>query len=230
MGILTRARDILSSNINALLDKAEDPSKMVDEYLRQAKTDLAQVKKETAGVMADEKAAQREVDRLRALVQDDIGRAQKAITAGADADAKVFIERKQKTEATLVEAEKNLALAADNAQKMRELHNKLAADIQELESRKNLIKSKAKVAKAQETVNKFGSGAGRHSGAMSRMSDMESRVDAKLDQAMAEAELNAGAADEASSLEAKYDGACSASVEDELARMKAEIDSGESGV
>jgi len=223
MGILSRARDILSSNINALMDKAEDPSKMVDEYLRQAKTDLAQVRQETAGVMADEKGAQREVDRLRNLVDEDNTRAQKALKAGAEDDAKVFIKRKQDNSSILVEAEKNLALAADNSEKMRNLHNKLAADIQELERRKNLIKSKAKVAKAQQTVNKFGTNSTKHGGAMGRMSDMEARVDANLDKALAEAELNEGRADEASALEAKYDGSNSASVDDELERMKAEL-------
>ncbi len=46
MGILSRFGDIISSNVNALLDKAEDPAKMVDEYLRKANKDLAEVKTE----------------------------------------------------------------------------------------------------------------------------------------------------------------------------------------
>ena len=52
-GIFERLGDILSANINAMLDKAEDPGKMVDQYLRNAKEDLAEVRKNTAGVMAD---------------------------------------------------------------------------------------------------------------------------------------------------------------------------------
>ena len=39
-GIITRFKDIMSSNINALLDKAEDPSKMIDQYLRNLESDL----------------------------------------------------------------------------------------------------------------------------------------------------------------------------------------------
>ena len=53
MGILKRFKDIMSSNINALLDKAEDPEKMIDQYLRDLQEDLRKVKSETATVMAD---------------------------------------------------------------------------------------------------------------------------------------------------------------------------------
>ena len=48
MGILKRFKDIMSSNINALLDKAEDPEKMIDQYLRDLQEDLRKVKSETA--------------------------------------------------------------------------------------------------------------------------------------------------------------------------------------
>ena len=51
-GILSRFKDIMSSNINALLDKVEDPMKMIDQYLRNLESDLGKVKAETAEVMA----------------------------------------------------------------------------------------------------------------------------------------------------------------------------------
>ena len=54
MGLLSRFADIISANINDLLDKAEDPAKMVDQCLRDMMEDLAEVKKETAAVMAEE--------------------------------------------------------------------------------------------------------------------------------------------------------------------------------
>ena len=51
MGILTRFKDIMSANINALLDKCEDPEKMIDQYMRNLESDLGKVKAETASVM-----------------------------------------------------------------------------------------------------------------------------------------------------------------------------------
>ena len=62
MGIFSRMKDIMSSNINALLDKAENPQKMIDQMLRQSREDLAEVKKETGAVMANETAARRKVE------------------------------------------------------------------------------------------------------------------------------------------------------------------------
>ena len=56
MGILTRFKDIMSANINALLDKCEDPEKMIDQYMRNLESDLGKVKAETASVMAEEMA------------------------------------------------------------------------------------------------------------------------------------------------------------------------------
>ena len=62
MGILKRFKDIMSSNINALLDKAEDPEKMIDQYLRDLQEDLRKVKSETATVMAEEQRCKRQLD------------------------------------------------------------------------------------------------------------------------------------------------------------------------
>ena len=45
MGILARFKDIMSANINALLDKCEDPAKMIDEYMRQLTEELADEKR-----------------------------------------------------------------------------------------------------------------------------------------------------------------------------------------
>ena len=65
MGILSRFKDIMAANINALLDKAEDPEKMIDQCLRNLTSDLVEVKKETATVMAQEAQAKRELDQCQ---------------------------------------------------------------------------------------------------------------------------------------------------------------------
>ena len=62
MAILKRFGDIMRANINALLDKAEDPAKMVDQMLLDLNEDLAAVKKETASVMAAATNAQQHVN------------------------------------------------------------------------------------------------------------------------------------------------------------------------
>ena len=65
MSILERFSTIIKANINDLLDRAEDPAKMMDQYMRQLMSDLADVKRETAAVMAEESRIQRQLDEKR---------------------------------------------------------------------------------------------------------------------------------------------------------------------
>ncbi len=59
MGIFTRFRDIVSSNINAMLDRAEDPEKLLKLMIREMEDTLVELKASCAGVMADSKKNQR---------------------------------------------------------------------------------------------------------------------------------------------------------------------------
>ena len=130
MAILERFGDIIKANINDLLDKCEDPAKMIDQYLRDLTESLAEVKKETAGVMAEETRAKRMLDENAAEIEKYDGLARKALTAGNEGDAKVFLSKKQ----SLVEKSASLQATYDaahaNAQKMRQMHDKLVSDIE----------------------------------------------------------------------------------------------------
>lgn len=224
MAILERFTDIIKANINDLLDKCEDPAKMVDQYLRDLTEDLAEVKRETASVMAEETRAKRMLDENAAEIKRYEDLARKALTAGNEGDARVFLGKKQQ----LTEAASGLQTTYDaahaNAEKMRQMHDKLVGDIENLRSRREMIKAKVAVAKTQEKVNQMGEGAERAAGAMSAFDRMERKADQMLDQANAMAELNAAPVDEAAALEAKYASAAGdAAVEDELAKLKAEL-------
>ena len=94
MGILKRFKDIMSSNINALLDKAEDPEKMIDQYLRDLQEDLRKVKSETATVMAEEQRCKRQLDECDAEIAKMQTYAEKALVAGNEGDAMKFLEKK----------------------------------------------------------------------------------------------------------------------------------------
>ncbi len=224
MGILSRFGDIISSNINALLDKAEDPAKMIDEYMRKASKDLAEVKEETAGVMAEESRTKRLADDNAAQVAKYADLAKKALVAGNEDDARVFLGKKQELESVGAGLQTAYAAAHANAVKMRELHDKLVNDISTLQSRSQTIKAKVAVAKTQERVNKIGASADKMEGSLGAFARMEEKADRMLDKANAMSELNSAAVDEAKELELKYKGAAtSASVEDELAAMKAKL-------
>ena len=223
MGILDRFSTIVKSNINALLDKAEDPGKMIDQYLLEMTESLADVKKETAGVMAEESRTRAKVEANQAEIDKYAALAKKALQAGNEGDAKVFIQKKQQLETSgqgLVEA---YEVARENAQKMRQMHDKLVSDIEELKRRREAIKAKVAVAKTQGKLNEIGAASDKAEDAMSAFARMEEKADRMLQRETAMAELNAKPKDEAATLEEKYSGAGSAAVDDELARMKAEL-------
>lgn len=221
MSILSRFKDIMSANINALLDKCEDPAKMIDQYLRQLKEDLAEVKQETAAVMAEEKRTKRLVDDNAAEIAKYTDLAKKALTAGNEGDAKVFITKKQELEAHQADLEKTYALAHANAEKMREMHDKLTGDIQELEQRRLNVKAKMSVAKTQDKLNKLNDSMKSAAGSMEAFERMEAKADRLLDEANSMAELNEEPKDSAEEIAKKYDK--DSSVDDELAKMKAEL-------
>ena len=224
MGMLDRFADIIKANVNDLLDRAEDPAKMVDQYLRDLAESLAEVKEETAGVMAEEARCARAVSENRAEVEKYEGLARRALQAGNEDDARTFLAKKQKLEA----AGEGLAAAAvaahENAEKMRAMHDKLVSDIEELRGRREAIKAKVAVAKTQDKVNRVSSAGDGAAAAMSAFDRMEAKADEMLDRSNAMSELDAEPIDAAAALEEKYAAAgATAAVDDELARLKEEM-------
>lgn len=223
MGILKRFGSIMSANINALLDKCEDPEKMVDQYLRDAMKDLAEVKKETAGVMAVEQKAKRALDNHRADVNKYAELAKKALVAGNEGDARTFLEKKQSLDAQTSGIETTYNAAHANAEKLRQMHNKLAADVESLKSRRDNVKATMAVAKTQQTVNRMEGSYDKISGSVGAFDRMEEKANSMLDTANAMSELNSDPTDAAAELESKYGAGSSASIDDELEAMKAEL-------
>ncbi len=222
MGILTRFKDIMASNINALLDKAEDPEKMIDQCLRNLNSDLGKVKSETATIMAEEQRAKRVLDEC----SDELNKMQtyavKALEANNEADARKFLEQKASLSSKLPGLQDAYNLAHTNATHMREMHDKLVDDINELEARKDMIKGKLAVAKTQERINKMESSVSSANDSIASFKKYEEMADKALDKANAMAELNNSSTEQTiEDLKEKYTG--DADIEDELAALKASL-------
>ena len=224
-GILERFKTIMSSNINALLDKMEDPEKMIDQYLRDMEKDLGSVKAETVAVMAQESAAKRKVAECEDEIKKMETYAKKALQAGNEADARMFLEKKESIRIKLESLEKEKMIAVENSLKMREMHDKLTSDIQKLNAKRNEIKAKIKMAKSAEKINSMTSSTGI-SGKMDSFNSIEEKVDRMLDEANASIELNSPKKDEVDDLMKKYDSGeseSSSAVDEELERLKKEM-------
>ena len=226
-GILSRFKDILSSNINALLDKVEDPMKMIDQYLRNLESDLGKVKAETAAVMAEETKSKRELDECVDSINKMQTYAEKALLSGNEADARTFLSKKGELNNKLISLQQTYDIAKENSTKMREIHDKLIKDISQLNTRRDELKAKMAVANTQEKLNKIGSSVNGAIGNMSKFDEMEAKINKKLDTANAMAELNNSQKEEnIEDLIAKYDNETkntSSEIDDELSELKSKL-------
>ena len=226
-GILSRFKDIMSSNINALLDKVEDPMKMIDQYLRNLESDLGKVKAETAAVMAEETKSKRELDECIDSINKMQTYAEKALLSGNEADARTFLSKKGELNNKLISLQQTYDIAKENSTKMREMHDKLIKDISQLNTRRDELKAKMAVANTQEKLNKIGSSVNGAIGNMSKFDEMEAKINKKLDTANAMAELNNSQKEEnIEDLIAKYDNETrntSSEIDDELSELKSKL-------
>lgn len=226
-GILSRFKDIMSSNINALLDKVEDPMKMIDQYLRNLESDLGKVKAETAAVMAEETKSKRELDECIASINKMQTYAEKALLSGNEADARTFLSKKGELNNKLISLQQTYDIAKENSTKMREMHDKLIKDISQLNTRRDELKAKMAVANTQEKLNKIGSSVNGAIGNMSKFDEMEAKINKKLDTANAMAELNNSQKEEnIEDLIAKYDNETkntSSEIDNELSELKSKL-------
>lgn len=225
--ILGRFRDIMAANVNALLDKAEDPEKMIDQYLRNMERDLGSVKAETAAIMAEDSALKRKVIECEAEIKKMEDYAKKALQAGNESDARLFLEKKESQKIKLESLQKSSEIASANAQKMRQMHDKLTDDIRDLADRKSEIKAKLKMAKTTQTISKMTTVTGT-SGNISAFEAMEEKANRMMDEADAMIELNSSPTDEVEELSQKYDSVevgdvDTAKVDEELEKMKKEL-------
>ena len=226
-GILSRFKDIMSSNINALLDKVEDPMKMIDQYLRNLESDLGKVKAETAAVMAEETKSKRELDECIDSINKMQTYAEKALLSGNEADARTFLSKKGELNNKLISIQQTYDIAKENSTKMRDMHDKLIKDISQLNTRRDELKAKMAVANTQEKLNKIGSSVNGAIGNMSKFDEMEAKINKKLDTANAMAELNNSQKEEnIEDLIAKYDNETkntSSEIDDELSELKSKL-------
>ena len=96
MGIFTRFRDIVSSNINAMLDKAEDPEKLIKLMIREMEDTLVELKASCAGIMAERKKMERRMEELSNREKHWEDRAKLAVEKGRDDLAREALVEKRR--------------------------------------------------------------------------------------------------------------------------------------
>ncbi|MBN1983599.1 MAG: phage shock protein PspA [Chitinivibrionales bacterium] len=109
MGIFSRFKDIVSANITSMLDKAEDPEKMIRLIISEMEETLIELKASCAGIMADRKRCEREESRLMAEVEKWSGRARLALEKQREDLAKEALIEKSRSQQALQQLHQELA-------------------------------------------------------------------------------------------------------------------------
>jgi phage shock protein A len=176
MGIFTRFRDIISSNINAMLDRAEDPEKLIKLMIREMEDTLVEIKAACAGAMAGSKKAQRQLETLNSRTQYWEEKAELAVTKGRDdlarealVEKRRYTRRKQDLDNEMTDHENLIAQYQDD---IRQLEEKLksARDKQRILVQRHIHAAKKK--RAQEEIRRIDS-----SDAIMKFDELENRIE-----------------------------------------------------
>ncbi len=129
MGIFTRVRDIISANLNTMLEKAEDPEKLIKLMIREMEDTLIEVKASCAGAMATKKKIQRELEEVKDRSQSWGEKAQLAVDKDREELAReALIEKKryaERADALEGEAAQCDGLVAQYQDDIKQLEDKL---------------------------------------------------------------------------------------------------------
>ena len=217
MTVFSRITDIINANINALLERAEDPEKMIRLMIQEMEGTLVEVRSQSVRAIADKREIERRIERLDASGQEWEDKAALALGKGREdlARSALVVRRKLRDQAGLLRAE--LALVEESLARQNADLAKLQAKIDEAKARKSSIELRMSTAKDRVRVRRTLHD-DRVEGALDRYGSLERRID----------ELEAGAEvhdmGKAKTLEQEFaDLEAEADVAEDLERLRARV-------
>ncbi len=189
MGIFDRAKRAISSNVNSMLDKAEDPRKMVELTLDEMKEQIGRARQDVVAAVAAEKQLRKQCDELKAQMDKWEQRAVLAVKAGDDALAREALKQKARISEELTATEKRREEQLGLAYKMRDDLQKMERRHAELASKKGTIAAKAEIGKAGGGSEALGARDGNN--AFQAFREMEEKIEQDSAEAAAMSELHA---------------------------------------
>jgi phage shock protein A len=216
MGLFSRLGTLFRSNINELINKAEDPEKMLNQVLVDMKGQLVEAKKQVAVAIADEKRIKKQLDQERAKAKDWERKAMLAIKAGDDGLARAALQRKNDHEEVAKTLEVQWEAQKESVEKLKEALRGLDHKIEEAKRKRNILVSRKKRAEAQRMINETLASI-NSKGSFDTFERMEDKITQLEAESEATAEL--GVLPE-TSLESQFKALEAGDVDDELNALK----------
>ena len=189
MGLFSRLKTLVSSNVNDLISKAEKPEKMLNQLIIEMNEQLIESKRAVAMAIADEKKLARERDSQQAQAQDWERKAMLAVQSGKDDLAKEALLRKQENGRAAAEYQKQWEAQKTSVDQLKESLRELQNKIEEAQRKKNLLIARAKRAEAQQKIQDTISSVSGNRSAFDAFDRMAAKVDQLEAQADAAKEL-----------------------------------------
>ena len=176
MGIFSRTRDIIAANVTDLLDKSEDPAKLIRMIIMEMEETLVEVRASAARTIADKKELARHIAKLDHLQADWTDKAQLALSKDRDDLAKAaLVERKKAVD--MAEQLRSEVAVLDDALKASEQDiHKLQKKLTDARARQNALMTRLESAENQVKLRTMYNG-DKVRDAFSRFDDLERRVD-----------------------------------------------------
>lgn len=222
MGVFSRLSDILKSNINDLLDKAEDPEKMVKQIIIDMQKELTTATQNLGKAKASERLAQKKMDDAVKVAAGWEAKAKAALSQGNQDLAKQALAKKVRADeevATYTEMYESISTQTDAIEDQVEV---LKAKLDEAKSRQAMLIARSQMADTKKALAKSQGGFDGAS-ALEKFDRMEEKIQRKEAEADAFAEIGGGDADLLESFDQIEK---DAKVDAELARLMAEMNGG----
>jgi len=176
MGIFSRMTDIVNANLNAMLDKAEDPEKMVRLIIQEMEDTLVEVRSTSVRQLARKKELQRHVAQMQGEVAEWQRKAELAITKDREDLARAALGAKQRMADNIVDHEKELKHVEGEIAKLDEDTGKLKAKLADAKQRQKAIILRAQSADSRLKVKRQIHD-GRMENAMVKFEKYEAKID-----------------------------------------------------
>ncbi|MEH2323236.1 MAG: PspA/IM30 family protein [Nostoc sp.] len=217
MGLFDRIRRVVSSNLNDLVNKAEDPEKMLEQAILEMQEDLVQLRQGVAQAIASQKRSEKQYNDAQNEINKWQRNAQLALQKGDENLARQALERKKTYTDSSASLKTSLDTQSTQVESLKRNLIQLESKISEAKTKKEMLKARITTAKAQEQLEGMVRGMNTSS-AMSAFERMEEKV--LMQEARAQAGQELAGADLESQF-ARLEG--SSDVDDELAALKAQI-------
>ncbi|MDK9739835.1 phage shock protein PspA [Vibrio sp. D404a] len=219
MGIFSRFADIVNSNISALLDKAEDPEKMIRLIIQEMEDTLVEVRTNSAKAIADKKELARKVESIENQISDWQQKATLALTKQREDLARAALIEKQKLEDVIKSLHTEQTLVEETIEKLTSEIGKLETKIAETRAKQQALAIRNTAASNRRDVQRH-----LHSGKTDEAMAKFQQMSRKVDELEAEADLYAKTGS-AKSLDQEFaELQAQDEIEKELAKLKEQVE------